>query len=298
MLRLRLFIDRHFALLLVLPGMLWMLALLLYPVVLNLIYSFTNKSFQYPRTKWVGLANYQAFLGDPGFWSSLGNTVIWTVCSVVGQLLVGFVSALAVEAMSRGQTMLRLLLIIPWMFSSIVLASTWRLMLDGLSGVANAVLVTVGFIDAPISFFGESQYALGSTIAMNIWFGAPFMFLAFLAGMQTVSQDLYEAAVTDGAGYWRQIWHITLPSLLPIVGTLVVLRTIWVLNNFDFVYLTTGGGPRDTTMTLPLYAFRVGWAQFEVGRMAAVSVGMMVLLLALVLVLFRLMPIADDDRRS
>src|SRR5690606_5505713 len=98
---------------------------------------------------------------------------------------------------------------------------------------------------------------------------------------------LYEAAVTDGAGYWRQVWHITLPALRPVVGTLVILRTIWVMNNLDFVYLTTGGGPRDATMTLPLYAFRVGWAQFEVGRMAAVSVGMMIGLLALALILFR-----------
>ncbi|QOR70562.1 sugar ABC transporter permease [Ruania alkalisoli] len=290
--------DRHFAVLLVAPGMLWMLALLLYPVLLNFYYSFTNKSFQYPNTSFVGLDNYSAFLSDPAFWSSLGNSAIWTVTSVIGQLVIGFVAALTVEAIARGRALVRLLLIVPWMFSSIVLASTWRLMLDGLTGVANAVIIGVGVLEEPVAFFGDGGTALASVIVMNVWFGAPFMFLAFLAGMQTVPQDLYEAAVTDGAGYWRQVWHVTLPALRPIVGTLVILRTIWVLNNFDFIYLTTGGGPRDTTMTLPLYAFRAGWAQFEVGRMAAISVGMMLALLALVIVLFRLMPIDSDEDGS
>lgn len=262
-----------------LPGLILLLGLVAYPVGWNLYNSFTNRNLSFPVTNLVGLENYQWLLADPQFWASSGRSVVWTVASVAGQLLLGLVGAIALQQVRRGQAPLRLVLLLPWAFPSIVLAFAWRFMLDGLYGVLNDVAMRLGVIDTPIAWFGELNTALPAVIVMNIWFGFPFMMVALLAGLQTIPQDLYESASVDGANFWQSTRYITLPALSSLIGALVVLRTIWVFNNFDFAYLTTGGGPVDATEILPLYAFGVGWANYQVGRMAAISVVMLLILM-------------------
>jgi len=115
-------------------------------------------------------------------------------------------------------------------------------------------------------------------VLITAWFGFPFMMVAITAALATIPQELYEASKVDGASLWQEFRFVTLPLLRPILGSLVILRTIWLFNNFDFIFLTTGGGPVTATTTLPVYAFQVGWQRFDVGRMAAVSVIMMALL--------------------
>ncbi len=138
--------------------------------------------------------------------------------------------------------------------------------------------MSVGLIDAPQQWLGSPVLAMPTVIVMNIWFGFPFMMVAILAGLQTIPRELYEAADMDGASTLQAFWYITLPSLWQVIMTLVVLRTIWIFNNFDFIYLTTGGGPIDATTTLPIYAYNVGWQQYDLGRMAAVALIMMIIL--------------------
>ncbi len=285
------FLDRHFAVVLILPGFLWLAGLLLYPVGLNAYYSFTNKSITFPGVDWVGFENYREILVDGIFWDAAINSFWWTLLGVGGQLVFALFSALALERVTRGRGLLRLLLTLPWMFSSVVVASSWRLMLDPFVGVINGILVDVGLINEPLSWFGDAGRAFPTAIALNIWFGIPFMLVAILAGLQTIDRALYEAADVDGASYWQQVWHITLPGLRSVIGTLIILRTIWVANNFDFIFLTTGGGPRDSSITVPVYAFRVGWTRFDVGQMAAVSMILITILVALIGVFLRLFPI-------
>jgi multiple sugar transport system permease protein len=288
-------LERNTNLLFVLPGSVLLLAVVAYPVGFNLVNSLTDRNLSYPVTSWVGLANYTTILGDPEFWSSIVRSLVWTFGSVAGQLLLGFAGAVALQNIRRGQTPLRLALIVPWAFPSIVLAFAWRFMLDPLYGVLNDVLIKLQVIDAPVAWLGRESTAMPSLIAMNIWFGFPFMMVALLAGLQTIPVERFEAARMDGATFWQEIRHVTVPALSRLIGALVVLRTIWVFNNFDFVYLTTSGGPVNATQTLPVYAFNVGWATYDIGKMAAVCVAMLVILIAIIAGYLRLVRIDGES---
>ena len=288
-------LERNTNLLFVLPGSVLLLAVVAYPVGYNFVNSFTDRNLSYPVTSWVGLANYTAILGDPEFWSSIVRSLVWTFGSVAGQLLLGFAGAVALQNVRRGQTPLRLALIVPWAFPSIVLAFAWRFMLDPLYGVLNDVLIKLHVIDAPVAWLGQQSTAMPSLIAMNIWFGFPFMMVALLAGLQTIPVERFEAAWMDGATFWQEIRHVTVPALSRLIGALVVLRTIWVFNNFDFVYLTTSGGPVNATQTLPVYAFNVGWATYDIGKMAAVCVAMLVILVIIIAGYLRLVRIEGES---
>ena len=281
-------LDRRTHLLLIVPGLVLLALIVVYPVVYNVANSFTNLNLSFPVTSWVGLDNYARVIADPAFYAAIGRTLVWTIASVAGQLLLGFVAAVALQNLRRGQTAFRVGLIIPWAFPSIVLAFSWKFMLDPMYGVVNDVLMRLGLITEPIAFLGNASTAMPSLIAMNIWFGFPFMMVALLAGMQSIPTEQYESARVDGAGFWGELLHVTIPGLRGLIGSLVVLRTIWVFNNFDFVYLTSGGGPIDATQTLPLYAFQIGWTSFNVGRMGAVSVVTLVILAAITAVYLRL----------
>lgn len=282
--------------LLVLPGVALLLAVVAYPIGFNLWNSFTNRNLSFPVTDWVGLANYRWVLEDPAFYSAIGKTLVWTFASVAGQLLLGFAGAIALQNVRRAQTPLRLGLIVPWAFPSIVLAFSWRFMLDPIVGVVNDVLMAVGVIAEPVAWFGNESAAMPAIVAMNVWFGFPFMMVALLAGLQTIPAEHYESARVDGANFWQELRHIVLPALRALIGALVVLRTIWVFNNFDFVYLATAGGPAGATETLAVYAFRVGWTNFEIGRMAAVSVAMLAVLVVIVAVYLRVLrPDRDEE---
>lgn len=288
-------IDRQTNLLLVLPGMVLLALIVAYPVGFNLWNSFTNRNLSFAETDFVGLENYKYVLSDPGFFAAIGKTLVWTGGSVAGQLLLGFVGAVALQAARRAQTPLRLALIVPWAFPSIVLAFSWRFLLDPLYGVVNDVLLRLQLIDVPVAWHGQGSTAMAALVAMNIWFGFPFMMVALLAGLQTIPKEQYESAQVDGASFRQELQYVTLPGLRRLIGALVVLRTIWVFNNFDFVYLTTGGGPNDATQTLPVYAFQVGWANYEIGRMAAVSVAMTVVLVLITAGYLRLLRVEAES---
>lgn len=274
-------LDAHLHLLMVIPGIGLVLGVVAYPVGWNLVNSLTNKSTRFPITNFVGLDNYTALVGDPAFWSSVTRTVGWTVASVLGQLVLGLVAALALQHIRRGQGPMRMALLIPWAFPSIVLAFNWRFMLNGLNGVVNDVLLRMGLIDAPAAWLSDTSTAMASIVVMNIWFGFPFMMIALLAGLQTIPQEVYDSSSVDGASFWQQTIHITLPMLKQLIGALVLLRAIWVFNNFDFVFLTTGGGPVNATETLSVYAYKIGWSEGNLGKMAAAST---VLILGLAIV--------------
>ena len=287
-------LDRQLGVLFILPGLICLLIVIAYPVVYNLFYSFTDKSLIYPNFIFVNFENFTSTLGDPDFWDAVRVNIIWTLASVGIQLLLGFIAALSLEQIRRGQTLFRVLLIIPWTFPSIVMAFVWRWMFDGLYGVVNYFLLLLGLIPTAIAWFGTPDTALGTVIAMNFWFGFPFMMVAILAGLQTIPSEHHDVATIEGANYLQRLRYVIFPALRGIVGILVVLRSIWVFNNFDFIYLTTGGGPGNLTQTLPIYAFHIGWLQYQVGRMAAVAILMMVVLGFITFIYFRLLRIEEE----
>ena len=271
------------------PAILVVGVLLLYPVVTSVFYSFTSKHLIKASYKWVWLDNYKKILSDPEFLSAFLTSIKWTVCSLLGQILVGFTAALALERIKRGKGVYRTLLIIPWAFPSIVIALSWKWILNGVYGFVPNLLVKLGICETIPQFFSSAGMVFGTLVFINIWFGAPLIMVNVLSALQTVPKDQYEAAQIDGASPWQSFIHITLPHIRVVVGLLVVLRTIWVFNNFDTIYLIPGGGPANLTMTVPIYAYNVGWGLKQLGVSSAVTVLLLIFLLLICRVYFHIL---------
>ena len=264
----------------VLPALLVVGILLVYPIFSSLYYSMTTKHLIKASYDFIGLENYKAVLSDSNFYKAFLTSILWTVGSLLGQLFIGFTAALAINRVKIGKGIYRTLMIIPWAFPSIVIALSWKWILNGVSGFLPNILVQLGISSELPQFLSDSSLVFLTLIFINVWFGAPMIMVNVLSALQTIPQDQYEAAQIDGASKFQQFWHITVPHIKVVVGLLVVLRTIWVFNNFDIIYLLTGGGPANATTTVPVYAYNMGWGTKLLGRSSAVTV----LLLALSLI--------------
>ncbi|HEY3108924.1 MAG TPA: sugar ABC transporter permease [Chloroflexota bacterium] len=274
------FIDRHFMWIGLAPAAFCLAVVLVYPVLANFGYSFTNRSFLFPDTSIVGLRNYSDILGDQiyGFWAALRISVTWTLCTVALQFVVGMGAALLLNQPVPGQRLFRVLLLVPWAFPVIVYAMIWRWMLNDQGGVITWLLVAVGLMPQPRFLLGDPYTALATVIGVAVWYGYPFMAATILAGMQSIGEEYYEVAKIEGASTWQQFTHVTLPFLKPVIVIVLVLRTIFLFNGFELIFLLTGGGPNGATLTLPLLAYNLGWQQFLPGKAAAVSVLMLIVL--------------------
>ncbi len=270
----------------VLPALIIVGVLLIYPIFSSLYYSMTTKHLIRPSYDFVGLANYQAVLSDPNFFKAFLTSIVWTICSLVGQLIIGFTSALAINRVKVGKSVYRTLMIIPWAFPSIVIALSWKWILNGVSGFLPNILVQLGICSELPQFLSDNSLVFLTLIFINVWFGAPMIMVNVLSALQTIPQDQYEAAQIDGASKIQQFWHITVPHIKIVVGLLVVLRTIWVFNNFDMIYLLTGGGPANATTTVPIYAYNMGWGTKMLGKSSAVTMLLLAFLLLVCIVYF------------
>ena len=270
----------------VLPALLVVGILLVYPIFSSLYYSMTTKHLIKASYDFIGLENYKAVLSDSNFYKAFLTSILWTVGSLLGQLVIGFTAALAINRVKIGKGIYRTLMIIPWAFPSIVIALSWKWILNGVSGFLPNILVQLGISSELPQFLSDSSLVFLTLIFINVWFGAPMIMVNVLSALQTIPQDQYEAAQIDGASKFQQFWHITVPHIKVVVGLLVVLRTIWVFNNFDIIYLLTGGGPANATTTVPVYAYNMGWGTKLLGRSSAVTVLLLAFLLLVCLVYF------------
>ncbi|MDK9431129.1 sugar ABC transporter permease [Gallibacterium anatis] len=271
----------------VLPAMIVVSVLFVYPFLSSIFYSFTNKNLIMPNWKFVGFDNYIAVINDPSFWLAFFNSILWTVFSLVGQVLVGFALAMALHRIRHLQWLYKILLIIPWAFPTIVIAFSWQWILNGVYGYLPNMIVKLGLMDIAPHFLSDSTWVFISLVFINVWFGAPLIMVNVLSALQTVPQEQYEAAKIDGANAWQVFRHITLPHIKVVIGLLVVLRTVWVFNNFDIIYLITGGGPANSTMTLPIFAYNMGWGTKMLGRSSAVTVLLFIFLLLICFIYFK-----------
>ena len=263
----------------VLPAIIVVGALFIYPIFSSIFFSFTNKNLIRPNYKFVGLKNYISILQDMGFWNAFFNSLKWTIFSLFGQLLVGFTAALALNRVKHLKGAYKTLLIIPWAFPSIVIAFSWTWILNGVYGILPNLLVNWGICDTPPEFLTNKTMAFIVLVLINIWFGAPMIMVNVLSALQTVPKDQYEAAKIDGATPFQSFMHITVPHIKLVMGLLVVLRTVWIFNNFDLIYLITGGGPAGSTQTVPVYAYDMGWGTKLLGKSSAVTVLLFVFLM-------------------
>ncbi len=282
------------------PAMLVVLCLLVYPLGSTLLYSFTNKTLIKTSYKFLGLDNYIKILSDPDFLRAFGTTLVWTAASLIGQLFIGFTGALALNRISNRVTrpIYRICMIIPWAFPSVAIALVWKWMLNGIQGFIPTMLMDLGFSDSMIQFLSDPNLVLPTLVFINIWFGVPMIMVNVYAALQTVPKDQYEAAVIDGANAWQSFIHITVPHIKVVVGLLVVLRTIWVFNNFDIIFMTTAGGPAGRTTTMPIYIYELGWTNKLVGRASAASILLLLFLIVVSLIYFTIIARWEKEDRS
>lgn len=277
------------SILFILPALLVVLSLLMYPIFSSVYYSFTTKHLIKPNYDYIGLNNYIRTLKDPEFINAFLTSIKWTVFSLLGQVLVGFTAALALHRINKLKGFFRVILIIPWAFPSIVIAIAWKWLLNGIYGFVPHFLVDIGIADKLPQFLTTPELVFGTLVFINVWFGAPLIMVNVLSALQTIPQEQYEAAKIDGASSTQSFYYITLPHVKVVVGLLVVLRTIWVFNSFDIIYLITGGGPANLSMTLPIYAYELGWGVKQLGRSSAVTVILLLFLLLVCFLYFRLL---------
>lgn len=283
------------SILFILPAALVVGGLLIYPIGSSLFYSFTSKHLIKAAYKFVGLQNFISILTDPDFIHAFLTSIVWTAISLCGQILVGFTAALALNRIKKFSGTYRTMLIIPWAFPSIVIALSWKWILNGVYGFLPNFLVQSGLCSSPPEFLSGANLVFLTLVCINIWFGAPLIMVNVLSALQTVPRDQYEAAQIDGASVWQSFLSITVPHIKGVVGLLVILRTIWVFNNFDLIYLITGGGPSDLTTTVPIYAYNLGWGLKQIGKSSAVTVLLLIFLLILCMFYFRVMDKWDKE---
>ena len=279
----------------ILPALTVVILLLLYPVTSSIFYSLTNKNLIKPTYRFLGLDNYIKTLTDPDFWKAFWNDLKWTFFSLLGQLIVGFTGALALNRIKKGSSIYRTILIIPWAIPSIVLAFSWKWILNGVYGFLPNLLIKLGLCSTAPEFL-TGNLAFATLVFINIWFGSPLIMVNILSALQTVPKDQYEAAQIDGANTFQSFWHITVPHIRTVVGLLVVLRTIWIFNSFDIIYLITGGGPANKTLTVPIYAYNIGWGLKQLGRSSAVTVLLLLFLLIVCAQYFRLLNKWEEEK--
>lgn len=243
--------------------------------------------FRPKEFKFIGFDNFVAALQDEVFWISLKHTIIWIGVTIPGQMLLGLGTALLLNQEFRWRALARALIIIPWALPSVVIALMWVWIYDSNYGVLNDFMLRLGLVEQAVPWLADPDLALGAIILTLTWQGFPFFAVMILAGLQSIPKSYYEAASLDGASSWRQFWHITLPGIAGVLVTSVLLRTIWVANSFDVIFVMTSGGPGYSTYTLPLYAFIKARTNLDFGYGSALAVLFTFLLMGLVLVYLR-----------
>jgi len=277
---------RWFPYALLLPALVVLVALTIFPLVFSLGVSLTGYGLG-RAAGFVGLANYAQFLRDPSFWLALRNTLVITVFAVGIEIALGVCLALLFRESLPGFRALSLFIFIPMMLSPLVIGFFWKFMFDSTFGVL--AYFTTLLTGRTVSWLTSPRLALAAIIVVDTWQWTPFAFLLTLAGLQTVPPQLYEAASLERASAWMRFRRITLPYLRFPLLLAVLFRTIDTVRIFDLVYIMTGGGPGDATITLSVLAYRYGFQFYEVGRAAAVSWLIVVLINLLVMVLLSFM---------
>jgi multiple sugar transport system permease protein len=289
--------DWRIALLFVMPLVIIMVGLILWPFINAILLSFTTRSITRVE-QFVGLRNYELLLRDADFRSALSNTMLFTVWSVSVKLVVGMTIALLLNSKLPFRSVLTGIMLLPWIVPEVVTAMAWRSIYDPIFGGLNPILMGLGLIDRPVAWLAEPQTALASVIAVNVWKGIPFFTMLLLAGLKAVDNELYEAAEVDGASAFHRFRHITLPGLRYVIAVTVLLSTISTFNTFGLVYLMTGGGPGGATRLYSILAYEKAIIGLRFGPGAAVALSMAPVLAIFILVLARFMRHDDSATKT
>jgi multiple sugar transport system permease protein len=229
-----------------------------YPMIAGSQMAFRNWNLNdLSDTSWVGLGNFQSLLDTPEFWGIVRNTVVWVVGSLVPQVVIGFAVALFLKRRFRMRGAYQAMIFFPWAVSGFLIGMLFRWMFNAEFGVVNDLLMKAGLIGSPVPWLAEPGFAMTAIILANIWYGVTFFAIMILAALQSVSDEMYEAAALDGAGKVRTFFNITLPSIATTLALTILLRVIWIFNFPDIIFAMTGGGPADQTHIITTYMIKI-----------------------------------------
>lgn len=287
----RFFTGKHLLpYLLLAPALLVIGGVILYPLGYSLYLSLTNANLlRFASAEYIGLENYQRYLTRPAFWHSLWITVLYTLGTVAISFVMGLVTALMLNVDFRGRDIARGLIAVPWATPWLVVTLVWYVMFNPQMGPINEFLKLFGVVETGVPWLYQRSTALLAIIIVTAWRLFPAATLLILAGLQSISKELYDAAKVDGAGRWQQFRFITMPNLRAVNMVVVVLMTIWTFKLFTIAFTLTGGGPGDATNVLSVYTYQEAFMSNRLGRASALATLSVLISLGLVAVYFWLL---------
>ena len=263
------------------PTLIVLLVMTAYPLIFTFVYSFTDYNYLKgtENASFVLFDNYVSLFKNGYFQQAVWNTIKFTILAVVLEMALGLLIAVFVNSLKRGQKIMRTLLLLPYLLPAVTVALSWRMMLSANYGIINQFLKGLGL---PVfNWFMDTKTAFGTILLIDVWQNVPFVFLLY-ASLQSVSENQYEAARIDGAGFFQQFWYITLPNIKGSLALCALLRTIDTFRLFEKVNVLTGGGPAGTTTTITqfLYTYGIKSLDFGFGSAGAIVMTLLVLILS------------------
>lgn len=255
------------------PAVLFLLAFVAYPFAYGLLLSLQQRAVGQDGV-FVGLQNFVNNANDPAFWQVARNTFVFTAVATVLKMIGGLALALVMNQQFPFKNTVRAALLLPWIVPTVLSTIAWMWIFDPTFSVINWVLVNSGLMATGPSWIGDGVLAMTAVIIANVWRGLPFYAITLLAGLQTISQELYEAAAIDGATARRRFWHVTLPLLKPVLLIVTMFSVIYTFSEFQLVYVLTGGGPANATNIFATHAFNIAMGAGQLGQGASVALSM------------------------
>jgi len=266
--------NSKFFLIMLIPTFIPIILLTYIPISKGFIMAFQNYNlYDLSNIHFIGFKNFQEVFSDTSFnfLHILLNTFLWVTGSLFFQFVLGFVLALLMTKPFKGRGLYSGLVFYPWALSAFAIGLIWAWMFNGQFGIINDILKKIGLIHQNIGFLSDPKYALISVIIANIWCGIPFFAIMLLAALQSVPSEIYEAAEIDGAGYFKKLFHITIPYIKPTIINTAILRTIWIMNSPEIIYAMTSGGPANSTNILATQMISKIYNFYDYGQSSAIG---------------------------
>ena len=257
--------------LLLLPLLSLIAIFLVYPFISVIRTSFFATQFGFGEMEYSGLKNFSSLFKDEVFRTSVKNSLIWTVGSLALQLIIPLGLALLLNKEFKGGALIKTVILIPWITPVVGVSMMTRWILEPQLGLANKILLTSGFVQQPINFLGSLSRALPTLLVISSWQFIPFGTLLLLAALQTIPVHVYDAIKVDGANSWQTFRYLILPMIGSMLGFVFFLAFVWNFNTFSLIWITTKGGPVNSTMTLPVLIYRRAFKAFNMGEAAAIA---------------------------
>jgi ABC-type sugar transport system permease subunit len=275
-------LDRWSPAIMIIPALVALLIVRVYPSLDAIRMSFFDIQLLKPDRPFIGIEHYKTAFSDPVTYRIIGNTLVFAVFSLLFGGTLAMLTALELNKRYPERGLFRALYLAPWVTPPLVTAAVWNQIFSYTFSPINSILLRLHLIEAPLKFLGDTRVVGGIfsipmlvIIIINTWNVFPFLMVMFLAGLQTISPELYEAASIDGANNWQKFWRVTLPSLMPVVATSILLQGIWQFNNFNISYLVTRGGPIRLTEVMAVSIYTEAFSKYDYGYAATVSVIML-----------------------